>query len=713
MRTYSVGTSLAAGSVVANARVPQNQRPRPVRGARSAPRPASGARSAPRPASWGPWDLANNEPMAHSGCQHPAKGVASRDISWPGEDAESGPRAELVKASEPASVMKRFFGFSPSPLLIALAVSLLATACEDPPAQASQNSAPTPTLDQADVRGATGAEAAAIDLPADPSADTDAEPAPEARTEAAAAQPAGAAGAEPAIPTVDFVVTRVSTGIYPDLGGNRRSKLGYARRGAKLSVIPDPIPTAECTEGWFALAGSAAYVCSSHGTTNPNHHQFRHPARQPDTTQPLPYTYLRNSKHGTPLYRSVPAEDQLFEYEPYLRPAPKPDSDSDSDSGETDKRPDAAASASSAPADGVVPVNGQQPASDGDGAATDPSDSTEPQVAWWQRENIKETLHELTLEELEAERDEVLMTRLVRGFYVAVDRNFAWNGRRYAKTTRGLIAPQERFWRTKASEFQGVELSGAWDLPVAWVYGRKDAQTFDIDLETNVVKSRDHKLKKFSQLHLTGRETTIQGKDYSELIDGSWMRTYYIRETNPGPVPEDLVPGEHWIDVNIKEQTLVAYDGATPVYATMVSSGRKDEKNKELDHTTPVGQYRVREKHVTATMDGNGSAAGELPYSIEDVPYVMYYHKSYAVHAAFWHENYGVRMSHGCVNLSPLDARHIFKFAGPQIPEGWHGAWASERNPGTRVVVHDGSPPEVVPAGTPENVAGAPRPADG
>jgi hypothetical protein len=59
------------------------------------------------------------------------------------------------------------------------------------------------------------------------------------------------------------------------------------------------------------------------------------------------------------------------------------------------------------------------------------------------------------------------------------------------------------------------------------------------------------------------------------------------------------------------------------------------------------------------------------------------------VHGAFWHRNFGIQMSHGCVNLAPLDAKHVFNFSGPLLPEGYHGAWASPQNPGSRVVVHD------------------------
>ncbi|HEV8549369.1 MAG TPA: L,D-transpeptidase, partial [Polyangiaceae bacterium] len=131
-----------------------------------------------------------------------------------------------------------------------------------------------------------------------------------------------------------------------------------------------------------------------------------------------------------------------------------------------------------------------------------------------------------------------------------------------------------------------------------------------------------------------------------------------------------------------------AFVGTRPVYATLISSG-KESKDKEKDHRTPTGEFRIREKHLTTTMDGDGSAAGDLPYSIEDVPYVEYFYRAYALHGAFWHSNYGVQMSHGCVNLSPLDAKWLFFFTSPEARAGFHGEWARPEGSGTRVVIHD------------------------
>ena len=169
------------------------------------------------------------------------------------------------------------------------------------------------------------------------------------------------------------------------------------------------------------------------------------------------------------------------------------------------------------------------------------------------------------------------------------------------------------------------------------------------------------------------------------------MRDDHVIVMKPGPAPADLKPGEKWIDVNLDNQSLVAYEGDKAVYATMVSTGRIDDHEKEKDHRTPPGSFRIREKHIAATMDGDVASDG--PYSIEDVPWIMYFNQSYALHGAFWHANFGHVQSHGCVNLSPDDARALFGWTEPRLPDGWHAVWATPEHLGTRVVVHTEKPP--------------------
>ncbi|MCA9697792.1 MAG: L,D-transpeptidase, partial [Myxococcales bacterium] len=120
-----------------------------------------------------------------------------------------------------------------------------------------------------------------------------------------------------------------------------------------------------------------------------------------------------------------------------------------------------------------------------------------------------------------------------------------------------------------------------------------------------------------------------------------------------------------------------------PVYVTLVSTGKKGTNEEPFD--TPVGRYRIYSKQVTSNMDGTTATDGN--YAIQDVPWVMYFEGSYALHGAFWHQSFGYVRSHGCVNLGPSDARWLFMWSTPYLPEGWHGVKTSDDNPGTTVVI--------------------------
>ena len=116
---------------------------------------------------------------------------------------------------------------------------------------------------------------------------------------------------------------------------------------------------------------------------------------------------------------------------------------------------------------------------------------------------------------------------------------------------------------------------------------------------------------------------------FHETVEGWWMRSVDGVAVKPGTAPADLVAGEKWIDVNLTTQSLVAFQGDKAVYATLVSTGKVDKVNKEKNHETPKGTFRIREKHIAATMDGDVASDG--PYSIEDVPWIMYFNGSYAL----------------------------------------------------------------------------------
>jgi len=499
----------------------------------------------------------------------------------------------------------------------------------------------------------------------------------------AAASSTGPGAPQPKHPGPWLVVTAPAAAVYSVREFEKEKKLGYVKNGGHVPVKPAPVPSKSCTAGWYEVT-TGGYLCGNLGTTDLEHPQVKFALRQPDLESVLPYQYARNAKNGTPLYKSVPSREQMNEYEPYL-------GQQNGNDGASASATRTASGGGSAPDGGTsewIPLE-RLLADAGIGPLAGDAGASEPERPWWQREDAKDRLHEVKLAELSADADDVLAKRLVSGFYIAIDKTFNWNGRSWYKTTKGLVAPADRFWQTAGAKFQGVELDGTTSkLPVAWTYGgRKTAPLYEIDAESKKVKPAGS-IDVFSSLKLTGRELDSGGTRYAETRDSKWVKLIHVRVTRPGPAPQGLAPSERWVDVNLKEQTLVLFEGTRAVYATLISTG-KQSTIEEKDHRTPSGEWRIREKHVTTTMDGDGTAAGDLPYSIEDVPYVLYFNRSYALHGAFWHRNFGVQMSHGCVNLAPLDARRVFFFTDPPLPEAWHGAWATPERQGSRVVIHE------------------------
>ncbi len=473
-------------------------------------------------------------------------------------------------------------------------------------------------------------------------------------------------------------VKRTSAGIYAEPAAKNTKKLAYVKQGGKVPILKDKVKGKNCSTGWYAVR-SGGYICSAVGTTDPEAPGAKFAPKQPDIKAVLPYSYVRNAKNGTPVYQSTPNKSQILEYEPWLPEAVKK---REEDQAHREKVRKQRAEDLRQMKEAGLSVGGAPGNPELDEEVEDPN----ALAPIWTRED---DLNQVTLEQLREGADGILAGRLMKGFYVAVNKEFDWADRKYFRTTKSVITPADRYWKTTASKFQGIELDEeTWTLPIAWVVGsRKTAPLYEIDQEKKAVKPKGV-VKKFTPILMSGGHFKIGRKDYYETKEGLWLRDPHIKRTTPDKRPEGVGESERWLDVDISEQTVVAFVGDRPVYATLISSGRFS-KDEERDHSTPRGMWRVRVKHIVSTMDGNGTAAGDMSYSIEDVPYIMYFHKSYATHAAFWHRNYGYQMSHGCVNLAPLDAKWLFFFADPIVPEGTHGVWSSEASPGSWVVVHD------------------------
>ncbi|MBN1607888.1 MAG: L,D-transpeptidase, partial [Polyangiaceae bacterium] len=188
-----------------------------------------------------------------------------------------------------------------------------------------------------------------------------------------------------------------------------------------------------------------------------------------------------------------------------------------------------------------------------------------------------------------------------------------------------------------------------------------------------------------SALQLSGKQDLVKGHLYYETEDHRWLSDLHASRFLPARrMPGWGKRGEKWIDINLTQQSLMLYDGTEPVYATLISSGEAGLEDPEHTTATKRGIFRIHTKHLTATMSSD--EVGE-EFELRDVPYVQYFDKEgYALHGAYWHDRFGIPKSHGCINLSPEDARRIFYFTEPRLPVGWHGVLLPLK--GTVMFVH-------------------------
>lgn len=462
---------------------------------------------------------------------------------------------------------------------------------------------------------------------------------------------------------------------WPETPNSGARRLGYLRHGAVVEAYESAVINDECKEGWFELAGGAGWVCSKYATVDLTSPRIRLAPHQPDRDAGMPYKYGVNVADGTPLYRRVLNENDRKKFEPHLAKREVPEEEKDKEK----KDDDAVATVASAPEE-----EGAQPAPPVKKAAErEIKDAGAPDAG---RERPK-------LRELKGRG--VLVRKMSRGFLVALDRDFKAAGTKWWRTSFGFAVPFDKIVVQERAVSKHV---GNWFEATPFEEGAADAGKVLFVRHSSSVKyllSEDGKkltgsleLPKRSAVLLTGKTVTIGGVTYHEAAGGFYVQPAALVPGKPQP-PADLAPDEKWIDVDLTRQALIAFEGTRPVFGTLISSGRRNPQDKEHDFPTPTGTFRIGEKHVTTTMDGDVASDG--PYSIEDVPWVMYFQGSYALHGAFWHDNFGYVRSHGCVNLAPEDARTLFNWTEPRLPEGWHGVFAQPEK-GTRVVIHEDTP---------------------
>lgn len=417
--------------------------------------------------------------------------------------------------------------------------------------------------------------------------------------------------------------------VAPD---DHSTKLGYLRAGAVVDRGEQSAGTTGCAGGWYRVV-PRGYVCVGKGASLALDHQVVQAAfRGPDRSASLPYQYVTSKSPPPHLYFRLPTrEDQ--------------------------ERVEGATLGIHLARAGLGDLAGA-PLDEVPAFLAEGRDLPKPYGA---EEKLHYSVHSGRAKEASA---------------FGLITTFEWTNRRFGLTTELDLIPLDRTKRAHPSQHHGVVVTGE-GTPAIALHGvskvRLDDKTF----------RDDGMLPYRAGVVLTGRNN---GSDRGllETTEGFWVSAEGLLLPEKRDDPNGYAAsGRKWIDISIKKQMLVAYEGRRPVFATLVSTGIGGMGDPKESHATVRGVFMIHAKHVSATMDGDEATDS---YDLRDVPFVQYFFEGYALHGAFWHDDFGRPRSHGCVNLAPADAAWLFGWTDPVVPPEWHGAVNAEG--GTLVWVH-------------------------
>jgi hypothetical protein len=290
---------------------------------------------------------------------------------------------------------------------------------------------------------------------------------------------------------------------------------------------------------------------------------------------------------------------------------------------------------------------------------------------------------------------EVVETQMSGDYLLALDRIEVDHSQKYYRTVRGRYVGVTDVQLKKPPKMRGVRLEAGKRLPIAFVYVQGGAPVLKRVGKSVETVGRAEMHARFSNARLAkwgSRSVVVSPNGFGIARD-------QVRVARAVERPSGVGPDEKWIHVDIPEQALVAYQGDRPVMATLVSSGRDYD-----GYVTPDGLFRVNSKLVSTTMRGDDPKEGV--YEVEEVPWTLYFHDAFAIHGAYWHDIFGNKKSHGCINVAPADARWLFYWSTPRLPSQWQSIRASHDD-GTPVYITtdtaagnvDGSAGKVATAG--------------
>ena len=252
-------------------------------------------------------------------------------------------------------------------------------------------------------------------------------------------------------------------------------------------------------------------------------------------------------------------------------------------------------------------------------------------------------------------------------------------------------------------EYQGVHLDGNTQLPLGFV---RHADHPKLKKTPEGFVPAGGTWPRLAYVRLTGKSESIGEHPYWETTeDGVWIDGFEtgvaqaaketpwktpVRAAGEEPTKSDA--RRSWIEVSARHGWLIAYENDVPVFASMISAGKlgaavpRPSTPHQPPATTPIGSWPLKTKFVTLTMAADLESGEEFVHS--EVPWSQHFYDKYLLHTAYWHDAWGEGRSGGCVNLAPIDAKWLFEWTDPKLPDGWHAVSAIGDDVATIVVIH-------------------------
>lgn len=230
--------------------------------------------------------------------------------------------------------------------------------------------------------------------------------------------------------------------------------------------------------------------------------------------------------------------------------------------------------------------------------------------------------------------------------------------------TDGRALPTEALDVLHEAEGQGIELQGVKDLPIGFIVKREVIPIRVVDRKVEQQEALSP-----GRVEMTGKFHTRNNERYWALKDGTYLRNRDLTIiSRRDKFPEFVGDETHWIDVSILNCTLVAYEGKTPVFATLVDTGM-DRSGGSL--STQQGTFSLEAKYILTPPD---AGPFDPQAEVRDVPWAMRLSSGQYLAAGYWVPRFGILHGTGHILLAPSDAKWLWKWVGGEVPEGWLGA---------------------------------------